>query len=87
MIPRHRWYRDLPREDDSAVGDAEQSGQANEGGEGGDGKPAAAAEIELPRPLPLNGQPPGNKRTPVSMIFCVSARRCLASTVAISICR
>src|SRR6266481_3163497 len=70
-----------------AVGDAELFGRPDEGGEAGDGKPAAAGEIEPPRPLPLNSQPPGNKRTPISMIFCVSARTCLASTVAISICR
>src|SRR5260370_10290620 len=70
-----------------AAGDAEQSDRADEGGEAGDGKPAVAAEIELPRPLPLNSQPPGNKRSPISMISCVSARTCLASTVAISTCR
>jgi hypothetical protein len=70
-----------------AVGDAEQSGRADEGGEVGDGKPAVAAEIELPLPLPLNSQPPGNKRSPISMISCVSARTCLASTAAISTCR
>src|SRR6266404_9663486 len=70
-----------------AVGDAEQSDRADDGGEAGNGKPAAAAEIELPRPLPLNSQPPGKKRSPISMISCVSARTCLASTAAISICR
>src|SRR5882672_7435306 len=57
-----------------AVGDAEESDRADEGGEAGDGKPAVAAEIELPRPLPLNSQPPGNKRSPIFMISCVSAR-------------
>src|SRR5258708_11191391 len=67
-----------------AVGDAEQSDRADEGGEAGDGKPAVAAEIELPRPLPLNSQPAGNKRSPISMISCVSARTCLASIAAIS---
>jgi hypothetical protein len=70
-----------------AVGDAEQSDRADEGGEAGDGKPAVAAEIELPRPLPLNSQPAGNKRSPISMISCVSARTCLASSAAISTCR
>lgn len=70
-----------------AVGDVEQSDRADEGGEAGDGKPAVAAEIELPRSLPLNSQPPGNKRNPISMISCVSARTCLASTAAMSTCR
>src|SRR5882762_1103270 len=70
-----------------AVGDADQSDRADDGGEAGNGKPAAAAEIELPRPLPLNSQPPGNKRSPIAMISCVSARTCLASTAAISTCR
>src|SRR5260370_10405405 len=68
------------------VGDAEESDRADEGGEAGDGKPAVAAEIELPRPLPLNSQPPGNKRSPIAMISCVSARTCLASAAAISTC-
>ena len=36
-----------------AVGDAEQSDRADAGGEAGNGKPAAAAEIELPRPLAI----------------------------------
>ena len=58
-----------------AVGDAEESDRADEGGEAGDGKPAVAAEIELPRPLPLNSQPPGNKRSPISMISCVSVAK------------
>ncbi len=53
----------------------------------GDGKPAGAAENQPPRPVPLNSQPPGNKRSPTSMIFRVSARTCLASTAANSICR
>jgi hypothetical protein len=30
--------------------------------------------------LPLNSQPPGNKRSSISMISCVSARTCLASS-------
>src|SRR5260370_37607789 len=64
-----------------------ESDRADEGGEAGDGKPAVAAEIELPRPLPLNSQPPGKKRSPIAMISCVSARTCFASTAAISICR
>src|SRR5260370_38802366 len=70
-----------------AVGDAEESDRADEGGEAGAAKPGVAAEIELPRPLPLNSQPPGNKRSPISMISCVSARTCLASPAAISTCR
>jgi hypothetical protein len=53
------------------VGDAQQSVRADEGGEAGDGEPAAAAEIMLPRTLSLNSQPPGNKRAPTSLIFCV----------------
>src|SRR5262249_52287457 len=52
-----------------AVGDAEPSGRPDGGGGAGDGKPAAAGEIEPPRPLLLNSEPPGNKRTPISMIF------------------
>jgi len=45
---------DAPKQvQNGAVGDAEESGRADEGGEAGDGKPAAAAEIELPRPLAI----------------------------------
>src|SRR5260221_12823025 len=82
ICPTHR-----KQVQNGAVGDAEESDRADEGGDAGDGKPAVAAEIELPRPLPLNSQPPGNKRSPISMISCVSARTCLASTATISICR
>src|SRR5258708_3034192 len=67
-----------------AVGDAEESDRADEGGEAGDGKPAVAAEIELPRPLPLNSHPPGNKRSPISMISCVSASPSFTSPPPIS---
>src|SRR5258707_5520790 len=39
-----------------AIGDAEQSGRADEGGVARAGKPAGAPENEPPQPLPLTGQ-------------------------------
>src|SRR5262249_14877757 len=83
---RHERHEQL-KVQNGAVGDAEQSARGDEGDEPGDGEPAAAAEVMLPRPLSLNSQPPGNKRAPTSMIFCVAARTCLASTLSSSMCR